>query len=491
MKRTKLWLILASLLSLALIAAACGSDDDDSSEEAETTMMDDTETTMMDDTATTMMDDTATTMMDDTASGEMMTSGQGPAVDWQSMDLSGTTVTVFGPESTDQEQGSMQAALAVFADRTGINIEYAGARDFSDQINIQAQAGNPPDIAVFPQPGKAADFFRDGLIQALPENVAAAAQRNWPAAWNEFGVTDGTQHSIPTKADLKSLVWYKPDRFEANGYEVPETWAEFKALVNQMISDGNTPLCVGIESGPATGWTFTDWIEDLMLRFQPASVYDQWVNHEIPFNAPEVQEVWQEVLDLWNTDDAVFAAGGSIASTPFGANGDPLANDDCMMHRQASFFAAFMPEGTRYADGSEDAIDVFYFPALNTTERPALVAGTLVSAFRDAPEVWAVMEYLSTAEFADERQKSQQELVGGGNSGFLSAAIGVDLDNYLPLEQSFINILATANVARFDASDLMPAAVGSGTFWTEGTSAVTGDKTVAEATQAIEDSWPS
>ena len=479
MKRTKLWLILASLLSLALIAAACGSDDDDSSDDPAPTTAAPAEPT------TTMMDDTTTTMMDD------MTAQQSDAVNWRDMDLSGTTVTVFGPESTDHEQGSMEAALAAFAEQTGINIEYAGARDFSDQINIQAQAGNPPDIAVFPQPGKAADFFRDGLILALPSNVAAAAQENWPAAWNEFGTTDGVQHSIPTKSDLKSLVWYKPARFEANGYEVPETWAEFKALVNQMISDGNTPLCVGIESGPATGWTFTDWIEDLMLRFQPASVYDQWVNHDIPFNSSEVQEVWQEVLDLWNTDDAVFAAGGSIASTPFGANGDPLANDDCMMHRQASFFAAFMPEGTRYADGSADAIDVFYFPALNTTERPALVAGTLVSAFRDAPEVWAVMEYMSTAEFADERQAAQQDLVGGGNSGFLSAAIGIDLDNYLPLEQSFINILATANVARFDASDLMPAAVGAGTFWTEGTSAVTGDKTVAEATQAIEDSWPS
>ena len=419
-----------------------------------------------------------------------MPSAQAPAVDWRSMDLSGTTVRVFGPESTEEEQGSMEDTLGVFAERTGINIEYAGARDFSDQINLQAQAGNPPDIAVFPQPGKAADFFRDELILPLPENIAAAAQANWPAAWNEFGITDGTQHSIPTKSDLKSLVWYQPARFEANGYVVPETWAEFKALVNQMISDGNTPLCVGIESGPATGWTFTDWIEDLMLRFQPASFYDQWVNHDVPFDSPEVQEVWQEVLDLWNTEGAVFASGGSIASTPFGANGDPLVEGDCMMHRQASFFAAFMPDGTPYADGSEGAVDVFYFPSLNATERPALVAGTLVSAFRDAPEVWAVMEYMSTAEYANERQKAQQRRNGGSLSGFLSAAIGQDMDNYLPLEQSFINILAEANVARFDASDLMPAAVGAGTFWTDGTSAVTGEKTVAEATADIEASWP-
>ena len=464
MKSRKLWLVLASLLSIALIAAACGSDDDDSSDDTTTTAAPASPTT-------TMMD--ATTM----APASTMA------------DMSGTEVSVFGPES-GQEADAINAALDIFQEQTGIDITYTGARDFSDQINAQVLAGNPPDIAVLPQPGKLADFAREGSILPLPDNVAAATQANWPQSWNEFGQVDGTQYGIPFKSDLKSLVWYQPARFEANGYEVPETWADFKALVNQMIADGNTPLCVGIESGPATGWPFTDWIEDLMLRFHGADFYDQWVNHEVPFDSPQVQEVWQEVLDLWNTEGAVFAAGGSIAATPFGDNGSPLVNGDCMMHRQANFFAAFMPDGTPYADGSEGAVNVFYFPSLSADDRPTLVAGTLAAAFRDAPEVWAVMEHLSTAEYASNRQQAQQELKDGSISGFLSAAIGQNMDNYLPLEQQFINTLANASVSRFDGSDLMPAAVGSGTFWTEGTSAVTGEKSVAEATADIEASWP-
>ena len=241
MKRTKLWLILASLLSLALIAAACGSDDDDSSDDPAPTTAAPAEPT--------------TTMMDDT-------------------DLSGTSVNVFGPES-GQEADAINAALDIFSDQTGIDVTYTGARDFSDQINAQVLAGNPPDIAVLPQPGKLADFAREGEVLPLPANVAAATQANWPQSWNEFGQVDGRQYGIPFKSDLKSLVWYQPARFEANGYVVPETWADFKALVNQMIQDGNTPLCVGIESGPATGWAFTDWIEDLMLRFHGADFYDQ------------------------------------------------------------------------------------------------------------------------------------------------------------------------------------------------------------------------
>lgn len=475
MKSRKLWLILASLFSLALIAAACGSDDDDSGD---------------DPTPTTAAPAPTTAAPAPTEAPASMATEQAPDVNWRDMDLSGRTVTVFGSESTEDEAGALHDALDVFSESSGIDIFFAGARDFSDLINAQATAGSPPDIGIFPQPGKVADFARDGLLLPLPGNIADAAQTNWPQAWNDFGTVDGVQFGVPNKSDLKSLVWYQPARFEANGYEVPETWADFLALANQMIADGNTPLCVGIESGPATGWPFTDWIEDIMLRTQTPEFYDQWVNHDVPFNSQEVKDVWQEVLDLWNTEGAVFAAGGSIEATPFGANGSPLVEGDCMMHRQASFFAAFLPDGTPYADGSEEAVDVFYFPSRSADERPALVAGTVAAAFRDAPEVWAVMEYFSTAEYANERQKAQQKRKKGSLSGFLSAAIGQDMDNYLPLEQSFINILGTANIARFDASDLMPSAVGSGSFWTEGTSAVAGEKSVDEATAAIEASWP-
>ena len=67
----------------------------------------------------------------------------------------------------------------------------------------------------------------------------------------------------------------------------------------------------------------------------------------------------QEVLDVWNTPGMVYAQGGTIASTSFRDNGEPLVNGDCMMHRQASFFSSFFPDGTPVQDGLEGAIDVF------------------------------------------------------------------------------------------------------------------------------------
>ncbi len=448
MRKHLKWLVV--LAAFMLIAAACGDDDD---------------------------------------AGTTTTAGQTTTTEGS---LEGTTVVVFGPESSNNEAGAMEDALNAFSARSGIRVFYTGARDFSDQINAQAAGGNPPDIAIFPQPGKIADFARQGFLEGVPDSVVSANRDTWPAGSYVAGNVDGTQYAVPNKSDFKSMVWYNTSIFADRGYAIPNSWDELMALTDTMIADGVTPWCVGIESGPATGWPFTDWMEDLVMRIEGIDVYDQWVTHQIPFNDPRIVSVGETILNLWNKPGAVFAAGGSIAATPFGDNGDPLAAGDCAMHRQASFFAAFFPEGTSVGPGGQ--IDWFYFPAVDPDNAPVLTAGTLAAAFRDAPEVWAVMEYLSSPQYADERQAAQRARVnpdgGDANSGYLSANLQADKSNYNDFELSLIEVIQTSAVSRFDGSDWMPAAVGAGTFWTEGTSAVNGNKTVAEAFATIESSWP-
>ncbi len=470
--RTSRWkTLLALLFAFSMVAAAC-SGDETTSEGSEGSTDETTEEATEETT-----EDTAEDAMEDDAMEDDM------------VDLAGTTVTITGPERSEDQAGAIQDALNTFADEHGMTITYTGSADWEAEVNVQVDAGSPPDISIFPQPGKLADFYRDGVLQALPEDVAASTATNWSEAWTVFGNVDGTQVGIPVKTDAKSLVWYKPAAFEAAGYEIPTTFDEFVALTAAMIENGDTPLCVGVESGEATGWAYTDWVEEMVLRFEGAEVYDQWVNHEIPFNDPAIVAQMQAVLDLWNTDGMVFASGGSIVSTNFGDNATPLIEGDCLMHRQASFFAGFFDEGTAFADGTEDAVDVFYFPS--NEGAPVLGAGTFVAAFEDRPEIWAVMDYMSGPVYAERRQASQSAFNGGGVSGFLSAVKGLDQSVYTPLEASLLDILANADVVRFDASDLMPGEVGAGTFWTEGSAAISGEQDAQEAADNIEASWPA
>jgi alpha-glucoside transport system substrate-binding protein len=413
---------------------------------------------------------------------------EAPAED-EVVDLAGTTVTVYGPEASEEEAGALQDALDVFAERNGMTITYTGNKEFETQIGVQAEGGNPPDIAIFPQPGKLLEFGVNGFVQPVPTEIVDTIRPQWPAGTLETVTLGGEVWGLQTKTDLKSLVWYNTEVFADGGYEIPTTWDGLKDLTTQMIADGVTPWCVGVESGVATGWAFTDWMEDLVLRLEDENVYDQWVTNEIKFADPRITGVADEILSLWNTPGAVYAAGGSIVSTPFGDNGKPLAEGRCAMHRQASFFAAFLPEGTEV--GPDGGVNVFYFPAVDASRTPVLTAGTYLAAFRDAPEVWAVMEWLASGEGSTERQRAQAARKGGGSSGYLSANLEQDLSVYNDLERSFVEILQTAAPARFDASDLMPGAVGSGTFWSEGSSAINGDKTVADAFAAIDASWPA
>jgi hypothetical protein len=109
---------------------------------------------------------------------------------------------------------------------------------------------------------------------------------------------------------VKSLVWYVPENFEDAGYEVPETMEELKALTEQIVADGETPWCIGLGSGAATGWPATDWVEDIMLRTQPPEVYDSWVTNEIPFNDERVVNAIETFGMFARNDDWVQGGAG-------------------------------------------------------------------------------------------------------------------------------------------------------------------------------------
>ena len=495
--RSKWMKLLATLFALALIAAACGSDT--ASDSAAST----------DDAADDAADGGEEDGGDDDGGDDALAAAQAAQAEAEERvaeleaeaeagggddDGSVPVVTVSGPERSESEAGALNQALQEFGNANGISIIYQGSADWETEINIQLEAGTNPDISVFPQPGNLRDAADAGQVQPVPDSVIEAASAHWTEDAINFANFDGTQFGLPNKNDLKSLVWYQPARFEAAGYEIPETLDDLFALSDQMIADGNTPWCVGIESGGATGWPFTDWVEDIMLRTTTPENYDAWVAGELTFSSPELQNAFQIIIDEWNKPGAVFAAGGSIATTAFQANGEPLVNGDCFMHRQASFFSAFFPEGTPVADGSEDAVDVFFFPG-NGTDRPVLGGGTFVGAFNDRPEVWQVMEYFASPEYANARQEAQQALQQGDSedlvlSGFVTANTGADPSLWHPLESNFVSILQEADVFRFDASDLIGGDVNNA-FWEVGTQIVNGDISVEDGTAEIDTFWPT
>lgn len=419
--------------------------------------------------------------------------GEDSRFSWQSYedfaaqyDLLGQNLSIFG-DWLGQEQEIFKSVIAYFAEATGATVSFSGSDSFEQQIVIDSQAGSPPNIAIFPQPGLAANLAAQGYLTPLGQETADWVRENYAAgeSWVELGTyagKDGTEayYAFPYKADVKSLVWYVPENFEDAGYEVPETMEDLKALTEQIVADGGTPWCIGLGSGGATGWPATDWVEDMMLRSQPPEVYDQWVTNEIPFNDERVIAAIEEFG--WFAKNNDFVAGGTegVVSTDFRDSPAGLFSvpPRCYLHRQASFIPSFFPEGTEVGVD----VDFFYLPAYADRDlgSPVLGSGNVVAITSDSEAARAFIEFLKTP-IAHEIWMAQ--------SGFLTAFKEANPEAYAnDAARKQGEILTNATTFRFDGSDLMPGRIGAGAFWT-GMVNYVGGASAQEAADAIQREW--
>jgi alpha-glucoside transport system substrate-binding protein len=363
-------------------------------------------------------------------------------------------------------------------------IEFSGT--FEEQLQIRAEGGTL-DVALVPQPGAVAGLAAAGNIVALEDMGFDIAQLEdlFGEYFVSLGEYQGKHYGIPTNIALKSMVWYPKDDFDAAGYKVPTTWDEMLALSDQIVADGGTPWCVGFQSEGSTGWPATDWIEDIMLRTAGLEVYTQWYKHEIPFNDPAVAHAAEVFGDVMFHDGYVLGGAASTTAIPFGEAPLPMFEDPpgCWLHRQASFINASFPTD------AEAGVDYDWFPLPPIDQEGTLFAGELAVAASNRPEV---VDFLN----AFMGEEVQCALGGVPASSRISPNVNVGPDCYandILADASVVLTDALANgTGGFDASDLMPAAVGSGSFWTGMVDYMqNGPDALPGILDDIEASWPA
>jgi alpha-glucoside transport system substrate-binding protein len=339
--------------------------------------------------------------------------------------------------------------------------EVESSANFEEQLQIRAQAGTL-DVILLPQPGAVQAQAASGNAVSLEDMGfdLGELEGTFGEYFLSLGEFEGEHYGIPTNVNLKSMVWYPKDDFDAAGYTVPETWDELLALSDQIVADGGSPWCVGFESGGATGWPATDWMEDIMLATAGQETYTQWINHEIPFNDASVVRAGELFGDIMFADGYVLGGAENTVSLAFGDAPGPMFQDPpgCWLHRQASFITAFFPEGV------EAGVDYDWFPFPAIDQQGTLFAGELAVVFRNAPEV---------VDFVERFMAEDVQCAMGGEPGSsrISPNINVGSDCYPnPILAGASEVLAAAlggeGSAGFDASDQMPSEVGAGSFWT-------------------------
>lgn len=415
---------------------------------------------------------------DTAAGGSPGTAGEG--------ELAGSTVTVLAA-FVSEEGEAFEETLRPFEEETGVEVDFEGIQGFDTLITTRIQGGQIPNIAIFPQPGLLLDIVEQTDALPLSEylDIDEVEAAMIPGFLDATTTEDGNAYGLPMRMAVKSVVWYPVPEFEEAGYEIPTTQDELDALEEQILEDGNTPWCLGMESGDATGWVGTDWVEEYMLRLHGPEVYDAWVANELPFDSEEVRAAFEAFGDIWMPEGNVLGGARALTAVPFGDAPNAMFDEQpgCYLHRQGNFITGFFPDEVQ--EDLPSNVGAFYFPPSSDgfDGDPVLAGGDLALLIDDSPAARALMEFLASEEYGES---------WAAQGGWLSPNVNFDPSVYPDeVTASVFEIAAGADVLRFDASDLMPGAVGTGTFWTGIIDWVSGRSDLDAVLTNIQNSWPA
>ena len=297
----------------------------------------------------------------------------------------GGPVTVLVPWAPGTaEYTAFQTVAGQFTDKTGIQVNPKSTRALTQQLSADLAAKDPPDIADLPNPSAVDEYQGHGLVPAAGISLSAYDEpwRSLAEATSAGTVLrSGRLLAVPVKADIKSLLWYN----SATLRSPPRSWAELASL-----SAHGTPWCLGLASGPTSGWPGADWIADIILATTPVTDYKDWLNGTLSWTTAPVRTAWQE----WGTllGDGPGKEDSAVAGGPSGALSDPFSSTigrSCQLEHGA--LSAISPRNiTGY--------DYVPFPSESGKASPVLVSGDFMALFTSNPNATQFLKYLASPE---------------------------------------------------------------------------------------------
>lgn len=397
-----------------------------------------------------------------------------------------TTVTIWSSIDPLVQKGLSQKLEAELkAQGSKITIDWQTVQNINQLIITKMQSGGQPDIAFVPQPGVVKQMLNVGKVYPMNNVVDMNGLKSSmiPGA-TDFAMEGSDLDGLIVSMNVKGLVFTNKVAFKKAGYKAPKTMAELESLVNQIKASGTAPWCFGISSPPATGWPATDWLETLLLKYSGTSVYNDWVAGKVKFNSPQVLQAANEFDKLLLTDGNTYGGRSSIATTNFQTTGTPMVANPpkCYLYEQGSFASAFFPKSVEA--NLDKTLGVFGVPPVTAGgDNPVEVGGDIMTMLNDSANTQTVVKLLSQTQIGE-------SLVPGDS--FISPHKDFPLKLYPNnLTRTMASIAYNASATAYDASDQMPAAVGSGTFWSEMTNWIAGKEDLPTAMKNIDASYPA
>lgn len=359
----------------------------------------------------------------------------------------GGTVEIAAVWSGD-EQAAFQEVLDAFTEETGVETSFTSTGDdIATVLGSRIAGGDPPDVAILPQPGLLNDLVEQDALQPIEDVAGDAVDENYAEVWRELGTVNDQLYGVWFKAANKSTIWYRPPAFESAGVEPPETWEDLLEISGTLSDAGTTPFAIG----GGDGWTLTDWFENVYLRTAGPEMYDQLADHEIPWTDPSVKTALTRLAEIFGESDWLAGGTNGALETDFpGSVTAVFSEEDAAMVYEGDFVAGVIT-GETDAELGEDA-DFFPFPEIDDSGDAIVGGGDIAVLMEDTEQGRALIEFLATPEAAE---------AWAGQGGFTSPNRNLDADVYPDdITRRSAEELVGSETFRFDMSDLQPAAFG-------------------------------
>jgi alpha-glucoside transport system substrate-binding protein len=368
----------------------------------------------------------------------------------------GGTVSMLGVLG-GEELDAFLSVFAPFEEATGITVEYESTRDLGAVLQTRIDGGIPPDVVSSSLVGQMVDFAEDGTLVDLSQflDMDAVLESYNPALLDSVSV-EGQLYSIFTAVNLVGLIWYNPEQY--TGPNPPATWDELVAWAQETADSGTTPWCIGLESGPASGWPGTNWINEILMRQVDAETYASWWQGTLPWSSEPVRQAFETFGSIATNSDMVTGGPIAVLATSFLNGADAMYADPpaCYLHLQASFMGGIISGNFPELEAITN-INFFPFPDI-TEDYPgvAQVSGEVMGMFNDTPQARAFIDYFASTE-------AQTLMAETGR--WLSANTQIPAEAYpSPYTQAAAAIMSDAETIYYSGAGLMPQAM-TDAFW--------------------------
>ena len=256
----------------------------------------------------------------------------------------------FGSNYSDPKDSE---AIAAAIASTGLDVAINTVDHNSYQENFNTYIQQPDDVVCWFAGYRMRAFAKKGVVGDVSD-VWGGLDGFSEGFKSAASGLDGKQYFVPFYF-YPWAVHYRKSLFEEQGYAIPTTWDEFKALCDTMTADGIVPLC-GANDGK---WPQMGMFDMLNLRINGYDYHVSLMGGNESWESDEVKAVfaaWNEILPYYQPD-----ANGRTWQDAANGLGDKSAG----MYLLGTFVTSNFAADTQ--QDIIDDIDFFLFPALNDT----------------------------------------------------------------------------------------------------------------------------